>query len=86
MFPNTEVEITNGAIGGTISTYLETCFGEHMDDDVDLVVIEMAINDQRLDGLAKSYENLIRAIFDHPKSPPITHLQVWHSPCALVYR
>jgi hypothetical protein len=76
MFTNTEVEITNGAIGGTISTYLETCFGEHMDDDVDLVVIEMAINDQRLDGLVKSYENLMRAIFDLPKSPAIIHLQV----------
>jgi len=39
-------------------------------------VIEMAINDQRLEGMAQSYENLIRAIFDLPSSPAIIHLQI----------
>lgn len=70
------MEIINGAVGATISTYLETCFLEHVDDDVDLVVIELAINDQRLEMLAESYENLMRAVFDLPSHPAIVHLQV----------
>lgn len=75
-FPNTEIEITNGAVGGTITTYLETCFTEHIDEDVDVVVIEMAINDERLEILARSYENLIRAVLELPNKPAILHLQV----------
>ncbi|KAJ3805715.1 hypothetical protein F5876DRAFT_81473 [Lentinula aff. lateritia] len=58
---NVEVELINGSVGAT---------------DVDLVIIELAINDQRLDVLAKGYENLIRAIFALPLRPAIINVQV----------
>lgn len=43
---------------------------------MDVVVIEMAINDERLEILARSYENLIRAVLELPNKPAILHLQV----------
>lgn len=46
-FPQVEVELINGAIPATSSSYYMSCFGEHIDRDVDIVVIELAINDQR---------------------------------------
>ncbi|KAJ4471886.1 hypothetical protein C8J55DRAFT_155525 [Lentinula edodes] len=73
---NIEVELINGSVGATISQYMETCFREHIPEDVDLVIIELAINDQRLEYLAKGYENLIRAIFALPNHPAIINVQV----------
>lgn len=70
------MEIKNGAIAGTITSYYETCFAEHLDEDVDLVLIEMAINDQRVEFLAWSYENLVRAVLELPNKPAVMHLQV----------
>ncbi|KAJ3723604.1 hypothetical protein DFJ43DRAFT_648958 [Lentinula guzmanii] len=73
---NVEVELINGSVGATVSDYMETCLLEHIPEDVDLVVIELAINDMRLEQLAMGYENLIRAIFALPKQPAIINLQI----------
>lgn len=55
-FPMSEVSLINGAIPATGSDYYSTCFLEHIDPDVDIVFIELAINDQRYDPQAESYE------------------------------
>lgn len=47
LFPKSETTLTNGAVPATGSDYYSMCFGEHIDDDVDLVVVELLINDQR---------------------------------------
>ena len=39
--------LINGAVPATGSDYFAMCFGEHIDKDVDLVILEIAINDQR---------------------------------------
>jgi lysophospholipase L1-like esterase len=46
-FPKAEIEVTNGAVPATETSYYMTCFEEHIDKDVDIVVIEMGINDRR---------------------------------------
>ncbi|KAF5389729.1 hypothetical protein D9757_006062 [Collybiopsis confluens] len=56
-----EVELINGSVGAT---------------DVDLVIVELAINDRRYDSLAQSYENLIRALLVLPQKPAVINLQV----------
>ncbi|KAJ3876343.1 hypothetical protein F5051DRAFT_411844 [Lentinula edodes] len=73
---NVEVELINGSVSGTITQYMETCYREHIPEDVDLVIIELAINDQRLEYLAKGYENLIRSIFALPQRPAVISVQV----------
>ncbi|KAJ3718514.1 hypothetical protein C8R42DRAFT_629851 [Lentinula raphanica] len=73
---NVEVELINGSVSGTITQYMETCFREHIPEDVDLVIIELAINDQRLEYLAQGYEHLIRSIFALPQRPAVISVQV----------
>jgi len=46
-FPKSETSLTNGAVPATGSDYFAMCFAEHIDKDVDLVILEIAINDQR---------------------------------------
>lgn len=41
------VRLVDGSIPATTSDYLQSCYMEHLEEDVDLVVVELAINDQR---------------------------------------
>lgn len=54
LFPKSETTLVNGAVPATGSSYMSMCFGEHIDNDVDLVIIELAINDQRCDEHCRS--------------------------------
>ncbi|GJJ16092.1 hypothetical protein Clacol_010371 [Clathrus columnatus] len=74
-FPNSQTELYNGAVPATGSDYLSVCFGEHLDEDVDLVLIELAINDQRLESNANAYEWLLRGVLELPKRPAVINLQ-----------
>ncbi|GJJ12747.1 hypothetical protein Clacol_006992 [Clathrus columnatus] len=76
LFPNSQTELYNGAVPATGSDYLSVCFGEHLDEDVDLVLIELAINDQRLESNANAYEWLLRGVLELPKRPAVINLQV----------
>ncbi|KZT33438.1 hypothetical protein SISSUDRAFT_1054222 [Sistotremastrum suecicum HHB10207 ss-3] len=75
-FPNTEITLVNGAVPASESDYFETCYLEHIDPDVDIVVVEMAINDRRFEWLAEAYEYLIRELLVLPNKPAIINLQV----------
>ncbi|GJJ16093.1 hypothetical protein Clacol_010372 [Clathrus columnatus] len=75
LFPNSQTELYNGAVPATGSDYLSVCFGEHLDEDVDLVLIELAINDQRLESNANAYEWLLRGVLELPKRPAVINLQ-----------
>ncbi|CCO27835.1 hypothetical protein BN14_01823 [Rhizoctonia solani AG-1 IB] len=46
-FPHEKNIFINGAVPATTTEYYSVCALEHIDEDVDLVIIEMAINDQR---------------------------------------
>ncbi|OCF34476.1 hypothetical protein I316_03991 [Kwoniella heveanensis BCC8398] len=67
----------NGARGGVGTDYFSLCFDEHIPDDVDLVLIELAINDELLLRNMNSYEILVRALSDLPNKPAIINLQVF---------
>jgi hypothetical protein len=61
------------------------CFLEHIDEDVDLVITEIAINDQWHSESAKSYEWLVRGILELPNRPALINVQVsWFLPPSLV--
>lgn len=53
------------------------CFREHIDEDVDLVLTELAINDLRTDADAQWFEWLVRQLLELPKAPAVVHLQVF---------
>jgi len=47
LFPKSKTTMINGAVAATGSDYFSMCFGEHIPEDVDLVLVELLINDQR---------------------------------------
>ncbi|RSH82182.1 hypothetical protein EHS25_006115 [Saitozyma podzolica] len=67
----------NGALGGTGSDYFSLCLQEHIPEDVDLVIVELAINDEVLLRNMDSYELLVRSILDLPRKPAILNLNVF---------
>jgi len=56
--------------------YYRTCYLEHIDDDVDMVIIELGINDQRNEKFAIAYEQLLRSLLTLPNKPAVVNLQV----------
>ncbi|EJD41058.1 hypothetical protein AURDEDRAFT_153366 [Auricularia subglabra TFB-10046 SS5] len=76
-FPNSKLTLQNGAVAATGTGYMSTCFLEHIDADADIVLTEFAINDQRTEGNAESFEWLLRQLLDLPKQPAVLNLQTF---------
>ncbi|KAL1406640.1 hypothetical protein Q8F55_008346 [Vanrija albida] len=66
----------NGAQGGTGSDYFSMCFQEHIPTDVDLVIVELAINDQNFPIFQRPFELLLRGLQDLPSQPAVIYVQV----------
>ncbi|KAB5593862.1 hypothetical protein CTheo_2714 [Ceratobasidium theobromae] len=75
-FPHENNVFTNGAVPATTTEYYSVCALEHIDQDVDLVIIEMAINDQRNELFAQTYEWLVRMLLALPNKPAVINAQV----------
>ena len=60
-----------------LSPFPATCFMEHMDPDMDIIFIELAINDQRVEEQAEAYEWLLRALLALPTKPAVIHVQTF---------
>ncbi|KJE01198.1 hypothetical protein I311_05168 [Cryptococcus gattii NT-10] len=67
----------NGAVGGVGTDYFSLCYGEHLPEDMDLVFIELAINDEVLTRNINSYELLVRSLLDLPNHPAVVNLQIF---------
>ncbi|AAW41092.1 CAP64 gene product - related [Cryptococcus deneoformans JEC21] len=67
----------NGAVGGVGTDYFSLCYGEHLPDDMDLVFIELAINDEVLTRNINSYELLVRSLLDLPNGPAVMNFQIF---------
>ncbi|KAH7102208.1 hypothetical protein BKA62DRAFT_790481 [Auriculariales sp. MPI-PUGE-AT-0066] len=80
-----ELQIQNGAVPATGAGHFGMCFKEHIDEDVDLIITEFAINDQRVEESAESYELLLRQLLELPKRPAVLNLQDLHTAIAEYY-
>ena len=58
----------NGGVPGTGPTYMEHCVHDHLPNDVDLVLLEYAVNTDRRPA---SFERLLRTILVHPRQPAL---------------
>ncbi|ODO02850.1 hypothetical protein I350_05691 [Cryptococcus amylolentus CBS 6273] len=67
----------NGAQGASGSQYFSLCYREHLPEDMDVVFVELAINDEVLLSNMDSYEILIRSLLDLPNKPAILALDVF---------
>ena len=58
----------NGGVPGTGPTYMEHCVHDHVSRDVDLVLLEYAVNTDRHPA---SFERLLRTVLLHPRAPAL---------------
>jgi len=65
------VEFLNGAKAATDSAYFEWCYPAHIGTDVDLVMIELAVNDDFSTAAFDSTEALFRSLLALPAQPAI---------------
>ncbi|KZT55632.1 hypothetical protein CALCODRAFT_509987 [Calocera cornea HHB12733] len=73
-FPHPGNTLVDGSKAATGSRYFSMCFGSHIDEDVDLVLVELSINDQRGNRLmenALAWETLVRALLELPNAPAV---------------
>ena len=58
----------NGGVPGTGPTYMEHCVHDHLAADVELVLLEYAVNTDRSPA---SFERLLRKLLSHPRAPAL---------------
>jgi hypothetical protein len=61
----------NGAQPARGSDYFSYCSALHVNSDVDLVVVELAINDPYSLTYVKHFENLVRSLLEMPTQPAV---------------
>eukprot|EP00798_Chlamydomonas_sp_ICE-L_P032694 gene32694-17150_t len=77
MFPNPNHKTRNGGVPGTTSSYLSVCQEAHLANDLDLVVVELAVNDPHEadpnfeTSKRRAIERLIRKLLQMPKQPAV---------------
>ncbi|KAG8711820.1 CRISPR-associated endonuclease/helicase Cas3 [Ceratobasidium sp. 394] len=76
-YPHENNVFVNGAVPATGTAYFSVCALEHIDENVDLVILELAINDLRGESSAMTYEWLIRSLLDLPNKPAIISTHVF---------
>lgn len=76
-FPQSQLTLQNGAVPAVGTGYMSVCYGEHIDADADVVITEFAINENRSDESATTYELLLRQLLLLPKQPAVLNLQVF---------
>ncbi|ORY35911.1 hypothetical protein BCR39DRAFT_568808 [Naematelia encephala] len=67
------IRIAHPALG---SDYFSLCFKEHIPEDVDLIIVELAVNDQLILKSIDQYELMVRGLLDLPNQPAIISLEV----------
>nr|ODN86120.1 hypothetical protein L203_04238 [Cryptococcus depauperatus CBS 7841] len=67
----------NGGLGGLGTDYFSLCWREHVPDDLDIVFVEQAINDEVLLRNINSYELLVRSLLDLPNKPAVVNFHVF---------
>ncbi|KAL8293686.1 hypothetical protein RQP46_000387 [Phenoliferia psychrophenolica] len=71
------VEVFNGAISAVGSSFFSACWASAFVEDLDLVILELAVNDVDMGKDNPSFDDLLRSIFEHPSKPSVLILDMW---------
>ncbi|WOO81154.1 uncharacterized protein LOC62_03G004686 [Vanrija pseudolonga] len=75
-YPGVDLDVHNGAQPATGSDYFSFCFPLHIPEETDLVIIELAINDEGIPEHVTDMENLLRGVLDMPKRPAVMLVEI----------
>lgn len=70
-----ENSFVNGAKAGHGTDYFSMCSHVHLPTELDLVVVEFAVNDQFRNEATEAYEYLVRYLLERPGAPAVLELQ-----------
>ncbi|KAG1658766.1 hypothetical protein FOA52_001308 [Chlamydomonas sp. UWO 241] len=81
------VKVHNGAVPGTLSSYMSVCHNIHTPKDADIIFVDYSVNDDwemfppMNNGVRRPFERLLRKLLNYPKRPAVVlvHAYVWHS-------
>jgi len=90
------VQVHNGAVPGTLSSYMSVCHNVHVPKHADIVLLDYTVNDQDqpigpvMDNpVRRPFERLLRKLMYYPNKPAVimVHSYIWHklAPFAGVY-
>lgn len=74
-YPWANITIVNGATPATGSDYYSFCFPLHIPEDVDLVFVELAVNDEAVAEHADDMDNLLRGLLELPSEPAVVLIE-----------
>ncbi|BEI81290.1 hypothetical protein CcaverHIS002_0204500 [Cutaneotrichosporon cavernicola] len=69
--------LVNGALGGRGTEYFAMCSDLHLPEDLDLLVLEFAVNDQYQLESTETYEFLVRYLLEKPSAPAVLEIQTF---------
>jgi hypothetical protein len=75
-FLDVPVNQVNGAAPATGSDYFSFCFPLHIPEESDLVLVELAVNDEGILEHVENMENLLRGLLDLPNQPAVILVEV----------
>ncbi|KAG1660750.1 hypothetical protein FOA52_010624 [Chlamydomonas sp. UWO 241] len=75
----------NGAMAGTVSSYMSACHNMHVPKDSDIIFVEYSVNDEAHpmplfnNDMRRAYERLIRKLLSYPNQPAVVllHTYTW---------
>ncbi|KAG1678053.1 hypothetical protein FOA52_000849 [Chlamydomonas sp. UWO 241] len=85
LFPG-QVSSTNGAVPGSLSSYMAACVNVHVPLVTDLVLVEYSVNDMQkthplfMNEYRRAFERLLRKLLEYPNSPAVVlvHSYDWN--------
>jgi hypothetical protein len=78
-FPRARISSRNGCVPATPSSFMNSCLEHYIDEDVDLMFVEYAVNDGwdlHTTGRKKVYERLLRKVLKKTKKPAVVLVQL----------
>ncbi|BEI86200.1 hypothetical protein CcaverHIS002_0604870 [Cutaneotrichosporon cavernicola] len=76
-FPDSKVQLFNGALGGMDSSYYAFCGTHHIPSDLDLIVLEFDVNDEPDPIYQQFFDQLLRVLLEFKTQPAIVILGSW---------
>ena len=76
-FDKTRLSIHNGAVPGTLSSYMSVCHNVHVPVQADIIFVEYSLNDEHAHGPAfdnptqRPFERLLRKLMTYPNKPAL---------------